>query len=161
MSSSAASQSRNAQQLGLQGLFLGGALPGRITVAGTRHLRPPVSLIGEALRALGWPAHTLLCGCCGCREDHPEDHERVRTPDTVGALWAQSQGLAVEHYPAPWRKHGKAAGPLRNGWMHDLSEALLLLWDGHSAGSRDILSRFHASKKPYAYIILDEKRKRS
>jgi hypothetical protein len=37
--------------------------------------------------------------------------------DTAAANWAGDRGIAVEPYPAEWRKYGSAAGPMRNARM--------------------------------------------
>ncbi len=35
----------------------------------------------------------------------------------MAANWAQNHGIRNEKYPADWKKHGKAAGPIRNKQM--------------------------------------------
>ena len=37
--------------------------------------------------------------------------------DTASGEWAKSEGVKVTSYPANWKKHGKAAGPIRNRQM--------------------------------------------
>ena len=37
--------------------------------------------------------------------------------DTLGNEWAIERGRAWERVPADWDRHGKAAGPIRNGEM--------------------------------------------
>lgn len=39
--------------------------------------------------------------------------------DTLGELFATSNKIPLEVYPADWNKHGKAAGPIRNKQMLD------------------------------------------
>jgi len=38
----------------------------------------------------------------------------ARGVDTIARQVAESLGLKIEEYRANWRKHGKAAGPIRN-----------------------------------------------
>ena len=37
--------------------------------------------------------------------------------DTLAHLWAQDNGIDTESYPANWKAHGRAAGPMRNKRM--------------------------------------------
>lgn len=39
--------------------------------------------------------------------------------DTLAREWATERGIPVLKFPAAWRKHGKAAGPMRNKQMLD------------------------------------------
>jgi hypothetical protein len=43
-------------------------------------------------------------------------------------------------FPAKWDKYGKAAGPLRNREMAAYADALILVWDGKSRGSANMLA---------------------
>jgi hypothetical protein len=44
-------------------------------------------------------------------------HGAARGADTLGAEWATARGVPVEPYPADWKRHGRAAGPIRNAAM--------------------------------------------
>lgn len=44
-------------------------------------------------------------------------HGDARGADQGGADWGKSEHAQVLAYPANWRKHGKAAGPIRNTRM--------------------------------------------
>ena len=59
--------------------------------------------------------------------------------DALGEQWARRHGVPLTIYPANWERHGKAAGPIRNAEMARNADALLLLWDGQSSGSRNML----------------------
>jgi hypothetical protein len=37
--------------------------------------------------------------------------------DRLAEGWAKLAGVTLIHFPADWRKHGKAAGPIRNKQM--------------------------------------------
>ena len=75
-----------------------------------------------ALAECGWVPTVVLSGA-------------ARGADTHGELWAQSKGIPVEHYPAEWGKHGKAAGFIRNAEMVSKAEAVVAIWDGVSRGT--------------------------
>lgn len=46
-------------------------------------------------------------------------HGAYKGADTLADEWAKGCGLPVEPYPADWKKHDKAAGPIRNRQMLD------------------------------------------
>lgn len=52
---------------------------------------------------------------------------------------ANEQGIPVVEFPADCKLHRKAAGPIRNEQMAQYADALILVWDGKSAGSSSML----------------------
>lgn len=64
--------------------------------------------------------------------------------DTHGEFFAACKDIPVVEFPANWNTHGKAAGPIRNQAMADYADALILVWDGKSRGSRDMLRKARA-----------------
>jgi hypothetical protein len=44
-------------------------------------------------------------------------HGNAPGVDKIAGDWAASHGVAVMAFPANWARHGKAAGPIRNGLM--------------------------------------------
>lgn len=44
-------------------------------------------------------------------------HGTARGADTMAGRWARTNGIAVTSYPADWKRHGKAAGAIRNRVM--------------------------------------------
>lgn len=57
---------------------------------------------------------------------------------------------------ADWKNHGKAAGPIRNKRMAEYADALLLIWDGESRGSKNMKEEMMKLKKPIYEVILRE-----
>ena len=102
----------------------------RIIIAGSRQLNPTVDFIGAAVEAFfdnfNVRPSVILSGRC-------------RGPDQVGELWAKQNNVQVEYYPADWNKYGKAAGPIRNRQMAQSANGLILIWDGISHGSQNML----------------------
>lgn len=44
-------------------------------------------------------------------------HGAASGADTLGGMFAKGWSIPVEAYPADWKAHGKAAGPIRNKQM--------------------------------------------
>ena len=80
----------------------------------------------------------------------------ARGADHAGELWAYTQAVPVEEFPAEWDnidhpdavvregKHGKydaRAGHRRNTEMAEYADQLIALWDGKSSGTRDMIEK--------------------
>lgn len=74
--------------------------------------------------------------------------------DTLATTAAWKLGLEVFIYPAEWKQHGKAAGPIRNQQMIDLGKPsnALAFWDGKSRGTLDMIKRLAVSRIPVVII---------
>lgn len=63
--------------------------------------------------------------------------------DLIAAQWAEEVYLGpVKHFPVTpedWATHGKPAGPRRNWQMGRYADALILIYDGESPGSSNML----------------------
>lgn len=60
----------------------------------------------------------------------------ARGPDIFAEAWAGERGIAVEHFPADWDAHGKAAGHIRNAAMlRERPDLVVAFWDGRSSGT--------------------------
>src|ERR1700731_1798631 len=76
-----------------------------------------------------WPKVIISGGC--------------RTGADKAAFWYavdknKDLSFKFEEIPAEWVKYGKAAGPIRNKKMAELGDALLLIWNGTSKGSKNM-----------------------
>ena len=60
--------------------------------------------------------------------------------DALGERYAAEKGYKVEGHPADWKKHGRAAGPIRNEEMAKVSDALIAFWDGESRGTKSMIN---------------------
>lgn len=65
--------------------------------------------------------------------------------DTLGELWANRRGIPVKPFPVTqedYRVFGRRLAPkVRNTRMADYADALILVWDGVSGGSADMLAK--------------------
>lgn len=98
----------------------------RCIVAGTRTAR--LEDTKAAINACPWSDDVTVVVSGG-----------ARGADAHGELWAEARGLPVERFPANWREHGKAAGPIRNSEMAAKADALIAVWDGQSRGTADMI----------------------
>ncbi len=74
--------------------------------------------------------------------------------DEAGEHWGLVNFKKVVEFPADWDTNGRSAGPIRNKQMAEYGDALLLIWDGKSAGSRNMKETMEKLNKPvYEYII--------
>lgn len=115
----------------------------RVIVAGSRHIED-YEAVERAIRASGFDITELLSG-------------KARGVDKLGEDWANSQDppIPIKPFPANWDLHGRhRAGPIRNGVMAYYAAALILVWDGQSSGSADMLERAKIRKlKIYEVIV--------
>ncbi len=74
--------------------------------------------------------------------------------DTHGRSWADKFEIPVKSFPAAWVLYGKSAGPIRNDEMARYADALILVWNGRSPGSANMLrtAKFR-NLKIYEYKI--------
>ena len=59
--------------------------------------------------------------------------------DECGRQWAIANDVPVKLFPADWKKHGKAAGPIRNRQMAVYAHKLIAFWDGVSKGTKNMI----------------------
>jgi hypothetical protein len=59
--------------------------------------------------------------------------------DTLGSDWAWIRGIDEERYPADWKTHGKAAGPIRNRQMLNTQPNLVVAFPG-GRGTQDMIN---------------------
>ena len=74
--------------------------------------------------------------------------------DSCGEQFSETTQLPLKEFPADWDTHGKAAGHIRNKQMADYADALLLIWDGESRGSKNMKETMLKLGKPVYEVIL-------
>lgn len=73
--------------------------------------------------------------------------------DSLGAAWAVANKIPCTFFIPNWELYGKAAGPIRNQQMAAEGEALILVWDGKSRGSNNMLMEAHRKGlKVYSHL---------
>ena len=74
--------------------------------------------------------------------------------DSVVPLLRKYVGVHYKEFLADWDTHGKPAGHIRNKQMADYGDALLLIWDGESKGSKNMKENMQRLGKPVYEVIM-------
>lgn len=74
--------------------------------------------------------------------------------DQAGEAYAELHGRPIKRFLADWAKHGRSAGPIRNKEMAEYADALLLIWNGESNGSRNMKANMDGRNKPIYEVII-------
>ena len=74
--------------------------------------------------------------------------------DKTGERYGHLIGAIVDINIPDWFMKGKAAGPIRNRLMAQKADALLLIWDGESRGSKNMKEEMQKLNKPVYEVIL-------
>jgi len=69
--------------------------------------------------------------------------------DMITLNWCLNQNPRVyyEVYRAEWKKHGRAAGPIRNNEMVEICDFGIGIWDGKSRGTKHCIGALKGAKK--------------
>lgn len=85
-------------------------------------------------------------------------HGAARGADTMAGLIAESLDMTVIAFPADWKCHGRAAGPIRNRKMFDSSDPDLVIAFHEdietSRGTKDMVN--YARKKGCPTRVVDK-----
>lgn len=65
--------------------------------------------------------------------------------DLIAAQWAQERGVCEIRVNANWTQHGRAAGPLRNGWMIEHCRPDLVVAFRGGKGTADMVRQAKAA----------------
>lgn len=68
--------------------------------------------------------------------------------DRLGERWARENGVVVSLFPAEWAILGRLAGPVRNRKMAGYADAAVVIWDGVSRGSKNMIDEAERAGKP-------------
>jgi len=109
-------------------------------IAGSRTITNMVEL-ETAVKASGFTITKVACG-------------GASGVDSLGASYAMSNNIPIVLFKPDWDTYGKAAGPIRNQLMAESAEALILIYDGKSRGSADMLIKATAKGlKIHTHIV--------
>ena len=97
----------------------------RVIIAGSRTIHR-YDILLEMIEECGWNITTVLSG-------------GAKGVDALGERYADEMNIKLEVYPADWKKHGKAAGPIRNRMMAERADGLIAIMDGYSRGTGNMI----------------------
>lgn len=97
----------------------------RVVIAGSRSIKS-YSLVCNAIYDSGFEITEIVNGL-------------AEGPDQLGGEYGENHDLKINLYPADWKTHGKKAGFLRNEVMGNNCDAVVVIWDGVSNGSRSMI----------------------
>lgn len=103
----------------------------KVIVAGSRTITHPAETCAAIILS-GFEITELVCGMC------PEG------PDEIARQWAERCDVPIKPFPADWANHHRGAGPIRNSEMAAYADALIAVWDGVSAGTKDMINKANA-----------------
>jgi hypothetical protein len=72
--------------------------------------------------------------------------------DAMARQWCATNHVCYDNYPAEWRKHGNAAGPIRNQKMLDKGKPDLVIAFAGGKGTADMVRRAEAAGIPVEQI---------
>jgi hypothetical protein len=74
---------------------------------------------------------------------------KARGVDFLGEQWALEKNIPIKLFPANWNVYGKKAGHIRNKLMADYADCAIIIWDGSSPGSYNMISNMKKIQKPF------------
>lgn len=118
----------------------------KLIIAGSRTIDVDPDFLRGAIKFFNLEPTEIVSGC-------------AKGVDKCGELYAVYVGnVPIKKFPADWTKYGRAAGPKRNEQMAKEADALLLIWDGGSNGSRNMKQNMkHLGKPVYEVILMGDK----
>lgn len=111
----------------------------KVIIAGTRSVED-YALVVQAVERSGYEITEVVSGC-------------ATGIDRLGEQWARTNNVPIKEMPADWSRYGNSAGPYRNRAMADYADAAIIVWDGQSRGTRNMIENMIRRKKPY-YIAM-------
>jgi len=99
----------------------------RVLVSGSRSITDP-ALVERAIVDSGFPVTLLLSG-------------GAIGVDRIAEAWATRQGIPIEQIKPDWKQHGRGAGFKANEALIARAEAVVVVWDGVSKGTSDVISQ--------------------
>ncbi len=125
----------------------------KLIIAGSRHINDGYQIIDQAISIIPELRNMYLAG-----EIKEVVSGGASGVDLAGERWARSPTPGrhepeVVRFNPDWEKLGKAAGPVCNRQMAEYGDALLLIWDGESAGSKNMKLQMEKLGKPIYEVV--------
>lgn len=112
----------------------------KVIIAGSRTINDYKNVV-NAIKNSKFEITEVVCGC-------------AIGIDRLGQQWANVNQIPVKQMPANWNEYGKKAGIIRNIQMAQYADAAIIIWDGKSAGSKNMISEIKKVNKPYFIDVI-------
>ena len=117
----------------------------KVVIAGSRNISEQDSenykMLIQTIKHAGYNIDQVVCGMAA-------------GIDKLGHRYAFASNIPIVEMPADWSAHGKAAGPIRNRKMAEIADAAIVIWDGKSAGTLNMITEMNRLNKPcYIRIV--------
>jgi hypothetical protein len=113
----------------------------KVIIAGSRNINIP-GPVGRAIEASKLNIKEIIIG-------------NARGVDTLAENYAGRKELPVKLFPAEYDKYGKPAGAIRNQQMAEYADALIVIWDGQSSGTKSLIKMMNKLNKPVHLYLVD------
>lgn len=108
----------------------------RVIIAGSRTIRD-YTLICRAVERFGPERITQVVS--GKQRSKDEETGELYGADYLGERWAHEHNIPIRWFRAEWKVWGYSAGPRRNRHMAEYADAAIVIWDGRSRGSKNVI----------------------
>jgi hypothetical protein len=112
----------------------------KVIIAGSRTIKS-MELLETALASAGYHITEVVSGGAG-------------GADSLGEEWAINNKIPLKRFPVSdfeW-KRSPQAGHNRNAKMADYADAAIILWDGKSRGTQNMIDNMNRRAKPH-YVL--------
>lgn len=113
----------------------------KIIIAGSRTFNDHDFIVG-CLEKTEFDITEIVSGC-------------AKGVDTVAIQIGEVLDIPVAKFPADWETYGRRAGPVRNSEMGKYADGGIVIWDGKSKGSANMISCLKKLGKPCEEHIYD------
>lgn len=126
----------------------------KLIIAGSRTINPSVIFVDSIICNNDLKVTEIISGTAGGVDRAGERYAIQYNEMGIRYHNPTVNNLKLTKFPADWEKFGKAAGHIRNKQMADYADALLLIWDGTSSGSKNMKETMLKLGKPVYEVIL-------
>lgn len=99
-----------------------GEIDMKVLICGSRAINDPTAVLQAIEKSGIRPTHIISGGARGV--------------DRLAEEYAASSGIRFTEYLADWDKYGKRSGFIRNCVMIGTADAVIVVWDGESKGTK-------------------------
>ncbi len=115
----------------------------KVVVAGSRTIHD-YGMVEYAIKKSGFKITELVSG-------------GAEGVDQLGEIYAKQNDIPIKRFIPDWDKYGRKAGLLRNEEMAKYADAVIVVWDGKSNGTRHMVNQAKKHERQFYGVILKGK----